>query len=207
MFEDREDAGKNLALKLKRIIKGKDYIVVALLRGGIVLGKKISDYFQIPLYPLVIRKIGSPDNPELAIGAIGPKKTIYWDEKFIKYLSVNNDYKSIIIEEKSKEVEGLEKIFKTQSASRQIKNKKVILVDDGVATGASAICASIFLKKEKTKEIILAAPIVTKDILRDINKYFDRVIALKVVENLGSVGEFYRCFPQVSNEEALSRML
>lgn len=207
MFKDREQAGEKLALKLKKIIKGEDFVVVALLRGGIVLGKVIADYFQIPLYPLVIRKIGAPNNPELAIGAIGPKKTIYWDERILRYLEVNVGYKSKIIEEKSKEVEELEKIFKTQSAIWRIKSKKVILVDDGVATGASAICAAKFLKKEKAKKVILAIPIIAKDILRDINKYFDRIIALKIVENLGSVGEFYGYFPQVSNEVALSRMV
>lgn len=204
MFKDREDAGEKLALKLKKIIKREDFVVVALLRGGIVLGKVIADYFQIPLYPLVIRKIGAPNNPELAIGAIGPKKTIYWDERILRYLEVNVGYKSKIIEEKSKEVEKLEKTF---NAKANFKSKKVILVDDGVATGASTICAAKFLKKEKTKKVILATPVIAKDILRDINKYFDGVIALKIVENLGSVGEFYGYFPQVSNEEALSRMV
>lgn len=204
MFRDREQAGTLLALKLKKIITEDGFVVVALLRGGIVLGKVIADYFQIPLYPLVIRKIGAPNNPELAIGAIGPKKTIYWDERILKYLEVNVGYKSKVIEEKSKEVEKLEKTF---NAKANFKSKKVILVDDGVATGASAICAAKFLKKEKAKKVILAIPVIAKDILRDINKYFDGVIALKIVENLGAVGEFYGYFPQVSNEEALSRMV
>lgn len=203
MFKNRQEAGDLLALKLKKFVK-EDFLAVPLLRGGIILGKIISDYFQIPLYPLVIRKIGAPNNPELAIGAIGPKKIIYWDEKLLKYLGVDSDYKSKIIEKKSEEVEELEKMF---NAKANFKNKKVILIDDGVATGSSAICASIFLKKEKTKETILATPIIAKDILRDINKYFDRVITLKAVEGLGAVGEFYEYFPQVSNEEVLSRMV
>ncbi len=207
MFEDREDAGKKLALEVKGIIKNRDFVVAALLRGGVILGKEISDYFKVPLYPLAIRKIGAPYNPELAIGAIGPEKTIYWDEGILRELKVEEGYKTQIVKAKSKEVEDLEKMFLNKKERVNFGQKKVLLVDDGVATGSSAICGSIFLKKEKAKEIILAVPVIARDILRDVNKYFDRVIALNIVENLGAVGEFYRYFPQLSNEDILSRMV
>lgn len=203
MFENRGQAGFLLALKLKKIIT-KDFVVVALMRGGIVLGKQIADFYKIPLYPLVIRKISVPDIPELAIGAIGPKKTVYLDKESMKYFKISSGYKAKIIEEKAREVRALEKIFGTK---KDYKNKKVILVDDGVATGASAICASIFLRKEKAEKTILAIPVISEDILRQMGKYFDRVVVLREVKELGAVGNFYKYFPQISTEEALGYMV
>lgn len=203
MFEDREQAGTLLALKLRKIFKEGDFVVVALLRGGVVLGKVIADYFQIPLYPLVIRKVGAPNNPELAIGAIGPKNTVYWDEKSLRYFNIDDNYKSEIIREKTKEIENLERILKSSLRKNNLSDKIAVVVDDGVATGASVMCAAKFLKSQKSKEIILAIPIIAKDILSHINKYFDRVIYLKTVKDFGAVGEFYKYFPQISNEEVL----
>lgn len=203
MFEDREDAAKQLAIKIKKVLKDNSFVAVALVRGGVVLGKVIADYFQIPLYPLVIRKVGAPNNPELAIGAIGPKNTVYWDKKSLRYFNIDDNYKSEIIREKTKEIENLERILKSSLRKNNLSDKIAIVVDDGVATGASVMCAAKFLKSEKSKEIILATPIIAKDILSHINKYFDRVIYLKTVKDFGAVGEFYKYFPQISNEEVL----
>lgn len=199
MFEDRQDAGRKLALKISRVASQKDFIVVALARGGVALGKVIADYFGWPLEVIVIKKIGAPHNPELAIGAVGPKKTIYWDKQLVKYFALDKSFKSKALKEKTEEIEKLEKILRMKSIN--FTNKKIVLVDDGVATGASAICAAKFFQKDKAQEVILAIPVISKDIFSYINKHFDRVIALRIVNSFSSVGEFYKYFPQVSNEE------
>lgn len=203
MFEDREDAARKLTVKLKKIIQ-KDFIVVALTRGGVILGKVIADYFNLPLEVLVVKKLGAPQNPELAIGAVGPKGITYFDEDLIESLGVTEDYKKFAVLEKSKEVASLEKILKIGSAGWRIKNKKVILVDDGVATGATAMCAYNFLKNEKAKTIILAIPVIAKDTFNNIKNYFDRVVSLHISSAFSAVGEFYKNFPQVSDEEVVS---
>jgi putative phosphoribosyl transferase len=199
MFNNREEAGELLALELKKIIKDKDFVVVALLRGGIVLGKKISDYFKIPLLPLSVKKIGAPMNPELAIGAVTFDKTHYFDKELMEYLDVDREYLKITLKNKRKEAENLQKNFKITS----LKDKRVIIVDDGVATGTTVICASKYVKNQKAKEIILAIPVIAKESLKDIKGYFNKVIALKKVDNLSSVSQFYLDFPQVEDSEAI----
>ena len=208
MFKNRQEAGEKLALKLKKIINDKDFVVVALLRGGIVLGKIISDYFKIPLLPLSVKKIGAPLNPELAIGAVTFDKTHYFDNDLIRHLMVDEDYIKSSLENKSKEAQTLQNKFPTslklRGASKNlVKDKRVIIVDDGIATGATAICAAIYAKKEKTKEIILATPVISKDTLKNIKIYFDRVISLRIVDNLTSVSQFYESFPQIEDSEVI----
>lgn len=200
MFEDRQEAGEKLALRLKKVITNGDFVVVALLRGGIVLGKKVSDYFKIPLFPLAVKKIGAPLNSELAIGAVTFDGTCYFDEDLIKHLDVDQEYIKHSLEGKRREAQTLQKKFKSKAS---LENKRVIIVDDGVATGTTAICASIYAKKEKAKEIILATPLIAKDSLKTIKKHFDRIISLKIANVLASISQFYKYFPQVTDEEVI----
>ncbi len=200
MFKDRQEAGEKLTLKLRKIITGEGFVVVALLRGGIVLGKRISDYFNIPLLPLAVKKIGAPLNPELAIGAVTFDKTSFFDKDLIKHLSVDEDYIKSSQEAKWTEAETLQKQFKSKIS---LKDKKVVIVDDGIATGTTAICAGIYAKKEKAKKIILATPVISKDVLKNIKRHFDRIVSLKIADNLTSVSQFYKHFPQVTDEEVI----
>src|SRR3989344_9507037 len=145
MYKDREEAGEQLTLKLRKIITGDEFVVVALLRGGIVLGKIIADYFKIPLFSLSVKKIGAPLNSELAIGAVTFNKIYYFDEYLIKYLDVGQEYIKNSLESKRKEAETLQKKFSTTLALRgaskiSLRSKRVVIVDDGVATGTTVIC-------------------------------------------------------------------
>jgi len=203
MFEDREEAARLLALEIEKRIQEKDFVIAAILRGGIVLGRVIADYFKVPLEPLVVRKLGAPSEKELAIGAIGPKNTIYWDEGLIKRLWVNKEYKSSIVKEKSYELKNLENIIMGERNVLDFTNKKVIVVDDGVATGTTVLCASIFLRKVGAISIILATPVIAKDTFNNMKKYFDKVIALKIAPNFYAVGQFYKDFPQVEDDQVL----
>lgn len=200
MFKDREEAGQKLALELRKIIKDRDFVVVSLLRGGIVLGKKISDYFKVSLLPLAVKKIGAPSNPELAIGAVAFDKTHYLDEDLIRHLNVDQVYIKNSLEDKRKEAQTLQKKFKEEIP---LKDKKVVIVDDGVATGTTVICASKYVKSAQAKEILLATPLIAKDSLKTIKIHFDRIVSLKIADNLTSVSQFYKYFPQVTDEEVI----
>lgn len=203
MFENREQAGRLLALKLKKVVKGEGFVVVALLRGGIILGKKISDYLKIPLFPLAVKKISAPLNPEMGIGAVTFDKTYYFNENIIRDLDISADYRETILGSKYKEANLLQKEVEENTEKISVRGKNVIVVDDGVAIGNTVICASLYLKKQKVKKIILATPVIGKDGVNSIKKYFDRVISLKIVSNLSSVSEFYKYFPQVENREVI----
>lgn len=206
MFKDRQEAGELLARKLEKTINPSagsgqgNFVVVALLRGGIILGKKVADYFKASLLPLAVKKIGAPLNPELAIGAVTFHKIYYLDEDLVRYLNVDREYVRNSLESKGKEAETLQKKFKDEPS---LKGKTVVIVDDGVATGTTVICAVKHVKNLQAKEIILATPVIAKDSLRNIKNYFDRIISLKIVDSLISVSQFYKHFPQITDNDVI----
>ena len=201
MFEDREDAGLRLCPKLKKFLNKKDCIVIGLTRGGVVTAKEISSFLKLPLRVLVVKKIGAPGNPELAIGAIVSSKDTYWDLKLLRSFKVSEIEKKVLVFRKLKEVSALQKILKIKNQEKEFKNKTVILVDDGVATGASVIAAAKYLKRVKAKNIILAAPVIAADTLVNINRYFDTVIYLEKRKDFYAVGQFYYNFDEISDEK------
>ena len=211
MFRNRRQAGKLLARKLKEFKRKKDVIVVGITRGGVVVAGEISSFLKLPLDIIVIKKIGAPQNPELAIGAIGPNGVVFWDEGLIRRLNIGEEYKNHLKEIKNLERAELEHFLMRgksigklrTSKSINVKNKKIILVDDGVATGATVLCAVKFFRKEKSKEVILAIPVIAKDTSLSIKKYFDTVVTLQIEGELYAIGQFYREFPQVENREVI----
>jgi len=201
MFEDRVDAARRLCLKLKKFKDSKNTIVVGLTRGGVVTAKVISDVLGLELKALVVKKIGAPGNPELAIGALASTKDVYWYEGLLKELKIADWEKQYLVLQKAKEIRQLGKELKLKITPFEYKDKNVIIVDDGVATGATVVAAAKYLKRNKAVKITLATPVISSDVLRDISKYFDRLIFLQSVADFYAVGEFYRSFKQISNEE------
>lgn len=201
VFNNREEAGELLAQKLKSFKGKKDVLALGIPRGGVVVAKIIAQKLSLILDIIVVKKIGSPSNPELAIGAVASKDTIYLEEDEQHILNITKSQIEILAAEKEKERKELEKKLRGGKVPFSVKGKTVILVDDGVATGATVKCASIFLKKEKAKRIILAIPVISKDTFNEIKTYFDQVVALSIENNFYAVGQFYSNFPQVENEE------
>ncbi len=202
MFEDRQQTGFLLAKKLEKFAERKDVLVLGLARGGVVTAKIIATFLNAHLDALVIKKIGAPNNEELAIGAVGPKSTIYWNKDLVEKLRVSKEEKNMLKILKITERNLQDKALRGNKPL-EISGKTVILVDDGVATGASVLVALKFLKKENAKKIILAVPLIATDTLRYIKKYFDMIISLKKIKDFGAVGEFYKNFPQVENSEVI----
>lgn len=203
MFKDRGEAGRLLASRLEKIVKGKDHVVVPLLRGGIVLGKIIADHFDLPLKPIAVKKLGAPLNPELGIGAVGPDKTSYFNKELLEELNVSSSYKKTVLEKRFEDARDLQSEVDKHTQKINLKNKIVIVVDDGIATGNTAICAALYSKKQKAKKIILATPVISKETLSTVKTYFDQIVVLKKVNNLTAVGAFYESFPQLETEEVI----
>lgn len=202
MFKDRIEAGKLLAIKLKGFLARDKTIVVALTRGGVVVGKEISNLLRLPFDIMVVKKIGALSNPELAIGAVAPNGTFYWNQDLITKLRITVKDKKILKDLKEREQREHEKILRGDKEFN-FKSKTIILVDDGIATGATVLAAQKFLKKENADKIILAVPVISTDTLRDVKKYFDMVITLVVKKDFMAVGQFYESFSQVTNEEVV----
>lgn len=201
MFKDRYEAGKLLSKKLSKFKNKKDVVVFGITRGGVVVANEIAKLLNLHLEIIVIKKIGAPLNPELAVGAVGPSKTIYWEKKLIKQLLITHDYKVEASEIKNQEREELEDYLDFKRKSLNVVSKKIILVDDGIATGTTALCALSYFRKKKAGKVILATPIIAKDTKNFIEEKYDSIVALKIVNELKAVGQFYMNFDQVENEE------
>lgn len=202
MFRNREQAAQLLVGRLTKY-KGKDVLVFAIPRGAVVMGKIIAKALSSPLDILVVKKIGAPANPELAIGAVGPQKTVYWDLNLCRALRVDREAKNQELRIKNQEREERESTLRGKKPYPSLTNKTVLIVDDGVATGATSIVAGKFVKKKRALTSVLATPVIAKDTLVKVRRYFDEVVYLEAPEEFHAVGQFYEEFPQVSDDEVV----
>jgi len=201
MFQNRAQAGKKLASKLLSYKATKNLIVLAIPRGGVVVGKILSQALDCPLEVIVTKKIGAPGNPELAIGAVGVVGKPVIDEELAERVGADENYlKSKILNLKS-EIKRREKIFRRDKLPLNLKDKTVILTDDGVATGATMMAAIEITRQQNPKKIIVAVPVIAKDTLEKIEKLADEVVFLDAPEMFFAVGQFYQDFSQITDEE------
>jgi len=201
MFQNRAQAGKKLASKLLSYKATKNLIVLAIPRGGVVVGKILSQALDCPLEVIVTKKIGAPGNSELAIGAVGVVGKPVIDEELAERVGADENYlKSKILNLKS-EIKRREKIFRRDKLPLNLKDKTVILTDDGVATGATMMAAVEIARQQNPKKIIVAVPVIAKDTLEKIEKLADEVVYLDAPEMFFAVGQFYQDFSQITDEE------
>lgn len=201
MFDNREEAAQILSVKLLSSVKEKNIIVIALAKGAVMMGKIIANYFSAPFDILILKKIGAPQNRELAIGVIGPKNTVFWNKDILKRLRLSEKEIKLLRREKEKERKVLEKDLRLGKKPLNLFNKTVILVDDGIATGATVMAAEIYLRKQKVKKIILTTPVIARDTYKEIKNSFSKIVFIKKPKNFYAVGEFYKSFRQVENKE------
>jgi putative phosphoribosyl transferase len=201
MFKGRVDAARMLLSTLKKFEGNSNTCIVGLLRGGIVTAKVLSEFLLLPLQGLIVKKIGAPHNSELAIGAMVDEKNIFWNDDLLENLGVKEEEKKILAENKMQEIKFLKKQLKIPSF-KAFKN--VILVDDGVATGATVMAAQKFVKNKKVHKVYLATPVISFDTERNISKYFDGVYSLEKPLDFYAVSQVYQNFPQVTSEEVSS---
>ncbi|MFL6455824.1 MAG: phosphoribosyltransferase [Nitrososphaeraceae archaeon] len=191
-----------------------DIIVLAIPRGGVLIDDVISNILHAKLDIIVSRKIGAPDNPELAIGAVMPDGSYFLNQDIVNVLNVP---KSHIIEQtnvQKKEIERRLQSFRGENSDyyydyNNFEGKTVVLVDDGIATGATILSAAQWLRTKQNccKMLIIAVPVAPPDVIDKINELSDKVIVLYTPEIFGSVGRFYRNFEQVSDAEVREIMI
>jgi len=203
VFKDRKEAGFLLARKLTRYKKKKDVIVLGIPRGGVVVAKIISIKLRVPFNIIVTKKIGAPYQEELAIGAVSEGGEYILDQELIDRLNVVKDYIEKVVKDKEREVKERVNKFRLGNLKLRLKSTTIILVDDGIATGATTQAAIKYLRKKKVKKIILAVPVAPKDSILKFRKLTDELIVLETPYDFRAVGQFYRNFPQVSDEEVV----
>jgi len=200
MLADRIDAGIRLSEKLIHL-KGQDCAVLGIPRGGIVVGDKIARSLGCKLDVVVSKKINPPGNREYAIGAIMPDGTVHWNYDVSAYLEGN--YLKQEMEEKKAAVEAQLKKFRGKS-DYNLKEKTVILVDDGIATGATVLVILKWLAKQMSRKVYVATPVVAADVYEEIKKNCDGVVALLIPTFFNAVSQFYEKFNEVEDKEVLS---
>lgn len=203
LFKDRRDAGKQLAAKLEKFKAQKDVLVLGLARGGMVTASEVAVGLHVPLNVVVVRKIGAPGNEELALGAIAEHGEGVFNEHLIGVLGVSSDYIKKEVERQKALLKNRLELYRGKTPAPDLKGKTVILVDDGIATGASMLVAIKSMREAKVKKIVLAVPVAAPDSLRKIAKEVDEAVCLYSPVFFEAVGAFYRQFDQTSDEEVI----
>jgi len=205
MFQDRKEAGQQLAQKLKDYQLQPNVIILGIPRGGVETAKQIAQDLNCSLDIIVVKKIGAPSEQELAIGAVGETKgSNYLDERLINELRVSQQYLDEQIKRLKKEIKRREVLYRQNRDPLDLKGKTVIIVDDGTATGATAIAAAREVWNNEPKRVVIALPVAPKDTLHKLEKEADEVIVLETPTDFFSVGQFYENFPQISDKEVIS---
>lgn len=202
VFADRKEAGEILAQKLaKKKINVDNAVVVGIPRGGVIVANEISSRLNIPLTVLIIKKLGAPQNAELAIGAVASFGKPILDYQLIKELDVSSTYLKKEIAQKRQEAKQREKFLNITISPEMFKDKTVIVADDGIATGQTAKLAAKILCQYKVKKLMLAVGCAPAGVVVKLKKDFDEVICPQVSSDFMAVGQFYGDFRPVEDSE------
>ena len=205
-FEDRKDAGKRLSEALKGLTP-TDGIVLAIPRGGVVVGYEIARELKLQLDVIIPHKLGAPDNPELAIGAITEDGTVILDENLITYMSVSNEYISEESERQKQEITRRLRLYRQDAPYPNIKERSVIIVDDGIATGSTMKAALASVKNQHAASVTVAVPVGPPSTIRELQCQADEVVCLFMPEYFQAIGQFYNDFSQTTDQEVIDLLL
>jgi putative phosphoribosyl transferase len=203
LFNDRRDAGVQLAAALEAYRKQPETMVIGLARGGVVVAHAVAEILSLPLDVVVIRKVGAPFNEELAIGAVDEEGNGFFNEDLIRSLGVTASQLESEVEQQKELAGRRSALYRKNRKSREVHGKTVIVVDDGIATGASMRAVLRSLRKKKPKKIVLAVPVAPPDSLESLSKEADETVCLCTPAAFRAVGQFYKSFEQTTDEEVV----
>ncbi len=203
-FEDRIDAGQRLA-KALTAFSGTSTVVLAIPRGGVVVGEIVARALGASLDVVVPRKIGAPGNPELGIGAVAPGIRVL-DETMVRALDVSEEYLEREVASQEAEIERRLRVYRSGRPPVDVRGKTTIVVDDGVATGGTAVAALRWARAQGASRVVLAVPVAPVQSLARLEGEADEVIVLSAPSPFFAVGEWYRKFGQTSDPEVIEAL-
>jgi len=206
IFKDRIDAGEKLAQKLEVFKERQDAVLFAVPKGGVVVSKVVADRLKIPFDIVIAKKIGAPFNKEFAIAAVDINGDVILNSEYIEYFSITEEN---IEHQKKKVLENIREQLISYRGSveyKSLENKVAIIVDDGIATGATTKACIRFLSKLNPKKIYVATPVIAPSTLKELEKECDGIFYIVSSEPFWAVGQFYLDFSQVSKED-IKKML
>jgi predicted phosphoribosyltransferase len=204
-FRDRADAGAQLAVALERY-RSERPVVLALPRGGVPVGAEIARVLDAPLDVIVVRKLGVPSQPELAMGAVGEGGALVVNDRVVRAAGVTSTQLARVEAREREEVEQRGRRFRGDRSTLQLVARTVIVVDDGIATGSTARAALQVARARGAARVALAVPVAPPDSLRELAEFADDVVCLAAPPAFFAVGQWYDDFTQVSDAE-VNRLL
>jgi putative phosphoribosyl transferase len=204
-FKDRRDAGRRLAARLLPLAEERP-LVLGLPRGGIPVAEQVAVALGAPLEILAVRKLGAPNNPEYGIGAIAEGGTKVFDQKALALLEINGGELSRIVERETAELRRRVKAYRGDSEPASSRDRTVIVVDDGVATGVTDTAALREVRRHRPRRLVLAVPVCPPDSLARLCDEADDVVCLVAPSSLQGVGQWYSDFGQVSDAQVIAAL-
>jgi predicted phosphoribosyltransferase len=204
-FADRRDAGQRLAAELLPLAERRP-VVVALPRGGVPVAAEIAAALGAPLEILAVRKLGAPHNPEYGIGAIAEDGTRVFDPEALAVLGINGGVLESIVAGESAEVQRRVAAYRGDRAPIPLRDRTVIAVDDGVATGVTDTAALRAIRRQGPRRLILAVPVCAADSVARLEQEADELVCLSTPSLLYGIGHWYEDFSQVSDREVLAAL-
>jgi putative phosphoribosyl transferase len=201
VFNDRTEAGRVLASKLTKYKNDPNTVVLALPRGGVPVAYEIGKALGLPIDAFVVRKLGVPGHEEFAMGAIASGDVRYINQNVIGQLHIPREVVNAVSRKEQEELRRREQLYRGHRRPVEVSGKTVILVDDGLATGASMRAAITALKQHKPGRIVVAVPAAAPDICREVGEQVDEIICAVTPDPFYAVGLWYRQFSQTTDEE------
>lgn len=207
MFDDRQQAGRDLAAALDKL-KLSQPVVLALPRGGVPVAAEVAKALDAPLDLLVVRKVGAPGNPELAVAAIvdGEPPDIVLNREIVEAYKLGNSALAELIKHERPELERRRAIYRGDRRPASVEGKTAILVDDGAATGTTMKVAIRALKRRSPREVVVALPVAPAETVAELSLEADRVVCLSQPSHFRALGYHYRTFRQLSDEEVIEAL-
>ena len=203
LFRDRNEAGRKLADRLAAYANYPNAMVLALPRGGVPVAFEVADALNLPLDIFVVRKLGMPGHEEYAIGAIASGGARVLNQDLIHQLSLSAEIIDHVVAREQRELERRERIYRGQRPMLDVRDRTIIIVDDGLATGSSMRAAIAALRQKRPTKLIVAVPVGARETCSELEALADEVICLETPENFNAVGLWYNDFSQITDEEVI----
>ncbi|HEY3025561.1 MAG TPA: phosphoribosyltransferase [Pyrinomonadaceae bacterium] len=201
IFRDRTDAGRQLAARLKRYANRRDVLVLALPRGGVPVAYEAAKELKAPLDVFLVRKLGVPGYEELAMGAIASGGVRVLNKDIIDYLRIPDEVIDAVAAREQQELERRERAYRDDHPPPDVKDRVVILIDDGLATGSTMRAAAASLRLQKPRRIVVAVPVSSPETCDEFRSEVDEIVCAFTPEHFQGVGLWYEDFSQTSDEE------
>jgi len=201
IIANRQEAGKLLSLRLANYSQQPDVIVLGLPRGGVPIAHTIAQNLSLPLDICLVRKLGVPSHKELAMGAISTGDVMIINYNIVKAYRISSDAIDQVVQTERQELQRRERVYRGERPLPILTGKKVILVDDGIATGSTVLAAITAIKKQNPQEIIIATPIISDPVASQLQSEVNAIVSLVKPHNLDSISSWYEDFTQVTDAE------